>query len=153
MCKRTNIIAWLKLEKATSALGNQTHNLALHFGKRLFWLCFLAFPAPRCCGWVVECTHMYPCSGGFHSSGLGWTRPTTCAPFAQTAASHSLDCSTALPVPVKLIDLLKLCLHLRSKLTSSNQDGRLVLIRISQNTFRKINNIFVLTDVSGRTKN
>ena len=50
-------------------------------------------------------------SGGMYAQGssgclswdLGWPRPTPCAPFAQTAASHGLDYSTALPVPANFI--------------------------------------------------
>ena len=49
-------------------------------------------------------------SGGLYAQGpsghlswdLGWTRSTPCAPFAQTAASHGLDCSTVVPVPTWL---------------------------------------------------
>ena len=48
--------------------------------------------------WWNVCTGT-PRGGGHLSSGLGWTRPIACAPFTQTAGSHGLDYSNALPVP------------------------------------------------------
>ena len=64
---------------------------------------FPAFPAPWCSGWVVECILRRV---GHLSSGLGWTRLTTCAPFTQVTVSHSLDYSTGLPVPAKNVPSL-----------------------------------------------
>ena len=64
-------------------------------------LIFLAFPVPVVAEWWNVCTGT-PHSCGHLSSGPHWTRPITRAPLAQTAASHSLDYSTALPVAARI---------------------------------------------------
>ena len=99
----TIIIAGSKTSIANHPLGNQTCDLALHILAMVsdfvtIGLVFLAVSSPWCSGWVVDCMHRYLCCGGCLSRGLGWTRPTTCAPFAQTTVSHGLNYSTALPV-------------------------------------------------------
>ena len=66
--------------------------------------------------------------GGMYAqepSGLswdrGWTRPTPCAPFAQTPTSHGLDYCTALTVPAhpSILSLSQNCAYGKKRLTVS----------------------------------
>ena len=97
----TIITAGLKTEKVTYSRGIKAATLRSASDSSGF--IFPAFPAPWCSGWVVEYIHRCPHSGSCPSSGLGWTRLTPCAPFAQTAVYHSLDYSSAIPVLATMV--------------------------------------------------
>ena len=87
--------------------GDQTHELGLH----IFWQ-QVTLPASFFCHSSALVQWL---SGGMYAQGpsgcltwdLSWTRSIPCAPFAQTAASHCLDYSTALPVPSFKLILIK----------------------------------------------
>ena len=77
-------------------LISQMRKLRIQGNINFFWLCFSSiFQRP-----VVVAEWLNVCSGTptwRRSPFLGWTRPTICAPFTPTAASHGSDYSTALP--------------------------------------------------------
>ena len=111
---RINILYWenhycgIEDVKSNCPVWNWTCDLVLHIlllQATLLALFFWLFQCPGVVAeWWIVCTGA-PHSGGYLSSDLGWTRPTTCAPFSQTAASHGLDYSTALPVPASKISI------------------------------------------------
>ena len=97
----TIITAGLKTEKVTYSRGIKPTTLRSASDSCGF--IFPPFPHP---GVVAEWWNIFtgaPHSGSCLSSGLGWTRPTPCAPFAQTAVYHSLDYSSAILVPAPMV--------------------------------------------------
>ena len=95
----TIIIAGSKTWKANRHLGNWTHDLALHLATLLALFFSGIFQRPGVVAeWWSVCTGT-PGSSCRLSSGLGWTRRTTCATFTQTAVSYGSDYSIAQPVP------------------------------------------------------
>ena len=99
--KSTIITAGLKTEKVTYSRGIKPTTLRSASDSSGF--IFPPFPHP---GVVAEWWNIFtgaPHSGSCLSSGLGWTRPTPCAPFAQTAVYHSLDYSSAILVPAPMV--------------------------------------------------
>ena len=91
----TIITAGLKREKVTYSRGIKATTLRSASDSSGF--IFPPFAHP---GVVAEWWNIFT---GCLSRGLGWTRPTPCAPFAQTAVYHSLNYSSAIPVPATMV--------------------------------------------------
>ena len=99
----TVTLQWLKRQQALNRhiwmqnrpLRNWTHNLVLHFGKWLFWLCFFylhsVHPGVEAEWWSV-CRGTRDCGGCLSSGHINNLDPTNSVPW--------LGYTTELPVPV-----------------------------------------------------